>query len=46
MVRKKGAFSPGTEVGVHFGGRVTAAFVVEERGVFRGRQIVRVHLGD
>lgn len=46
MTRKKGAFSPGTVVGVRFGGRVTAAFVVEDRGVFRGRRIVRVHLGD
>lgn len=46
MTRKKGAFFPGTIVGVRFGGRVTTAFVVEDRGVFRGRRILSVHLGD
>ncbi len=36
----------GSKVGVHYGGRLVAAFVVEDRGVFAGHRIVRVHLGD
>lgn len=38
--------APGTKVGVHFAGRVVAAFVIEDRGVFAGKRIVRVHVGD
>jgi hypothetical protein len=46
MRREKGAFSPGTKVGVRFSGRVVVAFILEDRGVFGGQRIVRVHLGD
>lgn len=38
--------APGTKVGVHYGGRVVVAFVVEDRGVFAGERIVRVHVGE
>ncbi len=46
MAREKGAFAPGTKVGVRFSGRVTTAYVIEDLGVFRGRHILRVHLGE
>ena len=29
-----------------YGGRLVAAFVIEDHGVFAGRRIVRVHVGD
>ena len=46
MAREKQEFHRGTKVGVRFGGRVVPAIVVEDRGVFHGHLIVRVHLGD
>jgi hypothetical protein len=46
MAAEKTPLTPGTRVGVHFGGRVVAAFVIEDRGVFAGERIVRVHIGE
>lgn len=36
----------GAKVGVHYGGRVVVAFVIEDRGVFGGQRLVRVHVGE
>lgn len=36
----------GSRVGVHYGGRVAVAVVIEDRGVLGGQRIVRVHVGD
>lgn len=36
----------GSRVGVHYGGAVVAAYVIEDRGVFGGERIVRVHVGE
>lgn len=36
----------GSRVGVHYGGTVVAAYVIEDRGVFGGKRIVRVHVGE
>lgn len=38
--------TPGTKVLVRFGGRLTPAVLIENRGVFHGVNIVRVRLGD
>lgn len=38
--------SPGTTVGVPFGGRVVKGSVIEDRGIFRHHRIVRVRIGD
>jgi hypothetical protein len=46
MSSEKTALLPGTKVGVHFGGRIVRAVVIEDRGVFAGERIVRVHVGD
>jgi hypothetical protein len=46
MASDKASPAPGTKVGVHYAGRVMVAFVIEERGVFAGHRIVRVHVGD
>ncbi len=46
MPSEKAAAAPGTKVGVHFAGRVVVGFVIEDRGVFGGERIVRVHVGD
>lgn len=36
----------GSRVGVHYGGNLVVAFVIEDRGVLGGQHIVRVHVGD
>ena len=46
MASKKESLEPGSKVGVYHGGRIVVAFVVEDRGVFGGQRIVRVHVGD
>lgn len=46
MARKNAAPPPGTKVGVHFGSRVVTALVIEDRGVFAGKRLVRIRLID
>lgn len=46
MESNKAPSAPGSKVGVHYGGRVVVAFVIEDRGVLAGQRIVRVHVGD
>ena len=46
MASEQATPAPGTKVGVHYGGRVVVAFVIEDRGVFGGQRIVRIHVGD
>lgn len=36
----------GSRVGVHLGGRIVSAVLVEDRGDFRGHRIVRVRVDD
>lgn len=46
VASEKAPPAPGSKVGVHYGGRVVVAFVIEDRGVLAGHRIVRVHVGD
>ena len=46
MAPEKAQFIRGTKVGVRFAGRVRAAIVVEDRGIFGGERIVRIRLTD
>jgi hypothetical protein len=36
----------GSRVGVHLGGRIVGAVIIEDRGDFRGHRIMRVRVDD